>query len=100
MWWCDGRYLSSQQALGDLVHFHGFISTTHNLTSRHKWVTWGGSYPGMMAAYARQLHPSLFHAAVSSSSPLRITLDFPQAREGVSGGGIRLWARGGSVCWY
>lgn len=74
------RFLSSQQALGDLVEFHHHISETHGLTGKNRWVTWGGSYPGMMAAWARQLHPSLFFASVSSSSPLRAVLDFPEVR--------------------
>lgn len=40
-----------------------------------------GSYPGMLAGWARLKYPHLFHAAVSSSSPLLAQLDFPQYNE-------------------
>merc|ERR1711871_828054 len=65
-------YLSSQQALGDLVHFHAYASETFGLTpEQNKWVTFGGSYPGMLAAWARLEYPHLIHVGVSSSSPVR-----------------------------
>jgi hypothetical protein len=38
------QYLSSSQALADLASFHGYISSTYNLTAQAKWVVWGGSY--------------------------------------------------------
>ena len=43
--------------------------------------THAGSYPGMLAGWARLKYPHLFHAAVSSSSPLQAQLDFPQYAE-------------------
>ncbi|CAN0185478.1 unnamed protein product, partial [Laminaria digitata] len=75
------RWLSSQQALADLSSFHGYLSDKEGLTGAEKWVAWGGSYPGMLAGWARLKYPHLFHAAVSSSSPLRAQLDFPQYAE-------------------
>ena len=48
----------------------------YGLRSRNKWVTWGGSYPGMLAAWARLKYPHLFHAAVASSAPMTAELDF------------------------
>ncbi|CAM9772235.1 unnamed protein product [Ectocarpus sp. 4 AP-2014] len=75
------RWLSSQQALADLSSFHGFLSDKEGLTGAEKWVTWGGSYPGMLAGWARLKYPHLFHAAVSSSSPMKAQLDFPQYAE-------------------
>ena len=35
----------------------------------------------MLAGWARLKYPHLFHAAVSSSSPLQAQLDFPQYAE-------------------
>lgn len=35
----------------------------------------------MLAGWARLKYPHLFHAAVSSSSPLQAQLDFPQYNE-------------------
>ncbi|KAH8098285.1 hypothetical protein JL720_1220 [Aureococcus anophagefferens] len=46
------RHLSSQQAVGDIAAFHGFVAEMMNLTSANKWVTFGGSYPGMLGPRA------------------------------------------------
>eukprot|EP00904_Undaria_pinnatifida_P007440 jgi/Undpi1/3826/HiC_scaffold_16.g07195.m1 len=72
------RWLSSQQALADLSSFHGYLSDKEGLTGAEKWVTWGGSYPGMLAGWARLKYPHLFHAAVASAAPLQAQLNFPQ----------------------
>ncbi len=47
------RWLSSRQALADISLFHSHITQQFGLIPRNKWVTWGGSYPGMMAAFSR-----------------------------------------------
>mmetsp|Transcript_40824 Transcript_40824/g.95387 ORF Transcript_40824/g.95387 Transcript_40824/m.95387 type:complete len:324 (+) Transcript_40824:307-1278(+) len=65
------RFLSSEQALADMAYFHGFVVSEHKLTQANKWVTFGGSYPGMMASFARLKYPNLFHASVSSSAPVQ-----------------------------
>jgi thymus-specific serine protease len=70
-------FLSSKQALADLAYF----VETRNLPADTKWITFGGSYPGFLAAMARQFYPSLIHAAVSSSSPMHILLDFVGYKE-------------------
>jgi serine protease 16 len=69
------RFLSSEQALGDIASFHSAMSEEFGLTASNKWVSFGGSYPGMMAAMARLRYPHLFHAAVSSSSPLQAQVE-------------------------
>lgn len=71
------RFLSSEQALGDIASFYSAMSEKFQLTSKNKWVSFGGSYPGMMAAMARLRYPHLFHAAVSSSSPLQAQVEMP-----------------------
>jgi thymus-specific serine protease len=68
-------WLNSEQALGDIASFHQMISKDFELSSANKWVTWGGSYPGMMAAMARLRYPNLIHASVSSSSPMEARVD-------------------------
>ena len=40
------------------------------------WVSFGGSYPGLMAMYSRYKYPHLIAAAVSSSAPLQLKVDF------------------------
>jgi len=69
------KFLSSKQAHMDLAAFHKFASKAYNISYDSKWITWGGSYPGMLAGWARILHPTLFHASVASSAPVRAELD-------------------------
>ena len=69
------QYLSSRQALGDLSVFHAFATKEYKLAATNKWVTFGGSYPGMMASFARVVYPDLFFASASSSAPVQAQLD-------------------------
>jgi hypothetical protein len=48
-------------------------SAERNLTANNKWVSFGGSYPGMQAGWLRLKYPNLIHAAVASSAPGRPT---------------------------
>jgi len=64
------QWLSSQQALHDLASFRKFAETKYCLSDDSKWITFGGSYPGMLAAWARVEFPDLIYASVSSSSPV------------------------------
>ncbi len=64
------KWLTSRQALGDIAQFHAHISEIYHLKADKKWVTFGGSYPGMLAAWARIKYPHLIFAAVSSSAPV------------------------------
>ena len=87
-------YLSSRQALADLAHFVTKMTATPNqgvlrgggksngpsdvegmVPSSSKWVTFGGSYPGMLAGWARLKYPHLIHAAVSNSAPVQAEVD-------------------------
>ena len=70
------RFLSKDQALADLVSFRNFIHSTYQLSEANKWVTMGGSYPGDLSAWARLKYPDSFHAAWSSSAPIRDRLDY------------------------
>ena len=69
------QYLSSRQAIEDLAGFHEYATSTYNLTTANKWVSFGGSYPGMLAGWFRVVHPELVHAAVASSAPVVAILD-------------------------
>ena len=71
-------YLNSEQAVADIAYFHSYISDLVSLTSANKWVSFGGSYPGMMASFARLRYPHLFHAAVASSAPTKAATDMPE----------------------
>jgi thymus-specific serine protease len=71
------RFLNTEQAQEDLAAFVHLMNGKYNLNQDNKWVTWGGSYPGMMAGLARLRFPHLIHASVSSSSPLEASLEMP-----------------------
>jgi serine protease 16 len=66
-------YLSSRQAIADIGHFVATISTTINKNTI--WIAFGGSYPGMLAAWSRLVLPHLIHGAVSNSAPVQPLLE-------------------------
>uniref|UniRef100_A0A6Q2XJY7 Serine protease 16 n=1 Tax=Esox lucius TaxID=8010 RepID=A0A6Q2XJY7_ESOLU len=74
------QFLSSQQALADLAHFRTVMAKQLGLTNS-KWVAFGGSYPGALAAWSRLKYPNLIHAAVASSAPLHATVNFSEYLE-------------------
>lgn len=76
-------FLSSRQALADLAHFVSTTNSDPDLFPRGddgvadvKWATFGGSYPGMVAAWSRLKFPHLIHMSVSNSAPVQAELDF------------------------
>ena len=72
------KFLSSRQALADLAHFVQFARDEYGIANNVPFVTFGGSYPGMLAAWSRLKYPHLIHAAVSNSAPLEVILDFSE----------------------
>lgn len=96
-------YLSSQQALADLAHFVTAMtagSPNKNSVRRREdlviagaegsvpsscqWVTFGGSYPGMLAGWARLKYPHLIYAAVSNSAPVQAKVDMASYNDWVA----------------
>lgn len=69
-------FLNSEQALADLANFIVSMKQEYKLESRNRWVAFGGSYPGSLAAWLRYKYPHLVYAAVSSSGPLLALADF------------------------
>jgi len=72
------RFLSSRQALADLATFHAHAVSAYKLSSANKWVSFGGSYPGMLAGWIRMLYPSLIFASIASSAPVHAQLDMTE----------------------
>nr|CAD7456840.1 unnamed protein product [Timema tahoe] len=72
------RYLSSEQALADLAEFIEAMNNKYKLTSATKWIVFGGSYPGSLAAWLRLKYPHLIYGAVSTSGPLLAKADFQE----------------------
>ncbi|CAB3225795.1 unnamed protein product [Arctia plantaginis] len=70
------QYLSSSQALADLANFINAMNNKFRLKKSTRWVAFGGSYPGSLAAWLRLKYPHLVYAAVSSSGPLLAKVNF------------------------
>ncbi|XP_013778463.2 putative serine protease K12H4.7 [Limulus polyphemus] len=70
-------YLSSEQALADLAYFRNFLSNKLGL-QKSKWIAFGGSYPGSLAAWFRLKYPHLVDGAVASSAPFLAKIDFKE----------------------
>ncbi|XP_022176436.1 putative serine protease K12H4.7 [Myzus persicae] len=70
-------YLTIEQALADLETFIRTISKDNEALNA-KWVVFGGSYSGSLAAWLRMKYPHLVHAAVSSSSPLKAKINYKE----------------------
>ncbi|KAF2892028.1 hypothetical protein ILUMI_14145 [Ignelater luminosus] len=70
------QYLSSEQALHDLKYFINEMSVKYGLDHNAKWVAFGGSYSGALAAWLRLKFPDLVHGAVASSAPILAKVDF------------------------
>lgn len=68
-------YLSSEQALADAAYFIRGMTKKY-LNSDTKWIAFGGSYAGSLAAWLRLKYPYLVYGAISSSGPLLAKIDF------------------------
>ncbi|VDL73481.1 unnamed protein product [Nippostrongylus brasiliensis] len=69
-------YLSSAQALEDMAVFIRAMKKQFTQLYAVPWVTFGGSYSGALAAWARVKHPELVAMAVGSSGPVQAEVDF------------------------
>lgn len=69
------RYLTSEQALQDTASFIQFFKKKYNIPN-NKWIVFGGSYSGSLAAWFRLKYPHLVAGAIASSAPINAILDF------------------------
>ena len=78
------KYLTVDLALQDLQYFKQQMTTLYNLPSTAKWVVVGGSYPGLLSAYARAKYPDDFAAAISSSGVVYATNNYAEFDEQIA----------------
>ncbi|KAI6218543.1 putative serine protease K12H4.7 [Aphelenchoides fujianensis] len=69
------RFLSLEQAIGDLATFIRGISNYYSVDGGN-WIVIGGDYGGLLALEIRRQHPELSLGAIASSAPFAATLDF------------------------
>ena len=70
----DLHLLTTEAALDDLAYFQRNMVREKNWSG--KWVAFGGSYPGSLAAYYRLKFPYLVAGALASSAPVMAKEDF------------------------
>jgi hypothetical protein len=68
------KYLSVHQALEDAATFEAHAKTA--LALEGKWISVGGSYSGMLAAFYRDKHPEAVVGAWASSAPVDVRRSF------------------------
>ena len=76
--------LNSRQALEDLASFRINMTKRYNMTDDNRWIAFGGSYPGALAAWLRMKYPNIIYGAVASSAPIQAMFDFYKYFEVVS----------------
>uniref|UniRef100_A0AC35TR50 Serine protease K12H4.7 n=1 Tax=Rhabditophanes sp. KR3021 TaxID=114890 RepID=A0AC35TR50_9BILA len=67
------RYLTTQQALEDLAVY---MKATNAHFKNPRWVVFGGSYPGAMAAVFRERYPDMSVGAIASSAVVNVQTDY------------------------
>lgn len=63
-------YLTSEQALADFADLIMYIKATVPGTSNSPVIAFGGSYGGMLSAWARIKYPHIYSGAIASSAPI------------------------------
>ncbi|KAF2904414.1 hypothetical protein ILUMI_01759 [Ignelater luminosus] len=70
------RYLNVEQALADSAQFIFEMNKKYQFPANTKWIVFGGSYSGSLAAWMRLKYPHLVYGAVSSSSILLAVVEY------------------------
>ncbi|TAL60843.1 MAG: septum formation initiator, partial [Legionella sp.] len=68
------QYLNTDNALKDIAYFKEHITEKKHWNG--KWVIFGGSYSGSLAAYFRAQYPNHVVGAISSSAPVQVRENF------------------------
>jgi thymus-specific serine protease len=72
------RWLTVQQALGDLAQFISFVRSNYYGAQNSRVILWGRGYGGALAVWARQKYPNLVDGVWASSAYVNAILEYPQ----------------------
>ena len=70
------RFLDLDSAINDLATFQRYMMNERGM--KGKWVAFGGSYAGTLAAFYREKHPELVEGALASSAPVFMKNEFSE----------------------
>lgn len=93
------KYLSTEQAAQDVRAFIEEMRAKYKISDKAPWITFGGSYPGMLAAISHKASPDYIYATVASSAPLLASVTMPGYNE-VTGEAYKNALVGGSQKCY
>ncbi|KAK7584024.1 hypothetical protein V9T40_004987 [Parthenolecanium corni] len=74
----DLIYLNTKQALEDFAAFIRAKNDEHEFPEGTKWIVFGSSFAGYLAAWLRAKYPDLVYGAVASSAPVLAQMDCPE----------------------
>ncbi|KAJ1358256.1 hypothetical protein KIN20_016644 [Parelaphostrongylus tenuis] len=72
----DLKLLTIDQAIEDVREFIRQMNEKYFNGTKTYWVTFGGSYSGVLSAFYREVYPETTIGAVSTSSPLNIQVNY------------------------
>ncbi|XP_022195098.2 putative serine protease K12H4.7 [Nilaparvata lugens] len=70
------KYLTSEQALGDVANFIRSMKKEYKLTDANKVICFGGSYSGSLSAWMRLKYADMVHGSIASSAPVQAKVDY------------------------
>ncbi len=70
------EFLNLESAIEDLASFQRYMMTDKGFQG--KWVSFGGSYAGTLAAFYREKHPELVMGSLASSAPVLMKNEFKE----------------------
>ncbi|RWS00406.1 putative serine protease K12H4.7-like protein, partial [Dinothrombium tinctorium] len=75
------KLLTIEQMLADIASFIDFYKMTDKRTLNSKWIVFGCSFSGALAAWMRTAYPDHVNAAVAYSGPINVKFNFKEYLE-------------------